>query len=147
MSERFPIQKEFGEVKSSEGEILITKFGSKGEVVGRAKYFERAEPSPHLVLSSLNVASGEKGKGFATQLMAEAERISQESGKPMLLYDAILVYGNANPDATGMYGRRPGWTRLREANGKATHYYVYGSRDPEFFSQILKKAAGARKKI
>lgn len=134
-----PIQTEFGDPERRSGGIDIKKFGSE-EVVGGAEFRRREEPSPHYVLSSLNVKTAERGKGFSSQLLDEAERMSAETGTPVVLYDAMeFPFTDQNEKAKGMYGNRPGWIRLKNPNGSFTGYYVFGSEDTEFHAALLEQ--------
>ena len=137
MTERIPIQKEFGEVVRNGERLEIKKFGTN-EVVGGIDFWEMDKP-PHYSLDTLKIENKEeRGKGFASQLLAEAERISRQTNIPIVLYDGMLLYsGDQNSNAIGMYRKRSGWTRLKDSDGETTKWYVYGSQDPKFFSQIL----------
>ena len=145
MDENFPqrkeIQKEFGEIERLGNHLAIFKYGTN-EAVGEASIAEPTRPFPHIVLLQLDVYKAEqRGKGFASQLMEEVERMSRESGKPVVLCDVTAEDGEQNPKAVGMYGKRPGWTRLQSSGGVVSNRYVYGTTDPELLEKFYEMYA------
>lgn len=137
MSEALRPERETGKI-TSDGERLEIKRTGTNEVVGYADLLEQDDP-PRYELFYISVKDVEnRGKGFASQLMSEIERISSETGKPVVLFDAILDPGmDSEHSAVGMYGKRAGWARLRSPKG-ATKVYVYGPHDAVFDEKILR---------
>ena len=140
MSERLlpqkEIQKEFGEVERIGPLILIKRFGTKEEV-GRASLVENDKPIPHLTLLNVDVPESERGKGFASQILAEVERISEEAHRPVILYDVTERYHREqNPKAIHMYGKRTGWVPVLDAHGVPIDRYMYGISDPAILAKF-----------
>ena len=107
MSESLPIQKEFGEVERLGNKIQIKKFGTE-RVVGQIVLLQKTEPIPHYLAHWLWVGRKDQGKGFASQIMSEVERVSDESGIPVVLHEAIDL--EQNQHAADIYEKRRGWT-------------------------------------
>ena len=130
LSPHTEVQKEFGEIERFAHRIAIFKYGTR-EAVGEASIVENNKPVPHLILLNLDVHKAEeRGKGFASQIMEEVERMSKEKGKPVILYDVTdRHHKEQNPKAIGMYGKREGWTQLIGEDGIVTNRWVYGTTD------------------
>lgn len=114
----------------------MRKFGTR-EMIGLLNFTECGNP-PHYSVSSVFILSPERGKGFASQLLAEIEKVSRETGKPIVLRDGTSDAHGQNQKAVGLYDKREGWTRLRKSDGTVTKVCVYGTQDPIFFSEVLK---------
>lgn len=142
MIESFNSQKEFGEIERKSNSIEIKKFGTD-EIIGRLDYVNESIPVPHYYIEFLSIEPPiEQGKGFASQLMAEMERMSQESSLPIVLYDAIHLGQRQNPGSVGMYNKRPGWVEMDPEYRKLDGYYIYGLRDHKLLDQFVKEYAG-----
>jgi GNAT superfamily N-acetyltransferase len=132
--EGIPAQKEFGEIVRDEDTLEIRKFGTE-TVVGRINLVKATQPVEHIQISTLMVNKDEQGKGFASQLMAEVEKMSKEQNVPLLLNDAIDENKSGqNQGSVGMYAKRKGWTSLPDRYGRPTYYFVYGAED-----KVIKK--------
>ena len=120
--------------------LVIFKYGTD-EAVGEASIVEPERPFPHIVLLNLSVHRPEqRGKGFSSQLMEEIERMSMDTGKPVVLYDATAGDGGEqNPEAVGMYGKRPGWVQLKGPHGTVTDRYVYGTTDDGLLRKLYER--------
>ncbi|MDO8514273.1 MAG: GNAT family N-acetyltransferase [bacterium] len=134
MNEALPIQKEFGEIERMGNKIQIKKFGSES-ISGTISLSKNMFPVPHYVAHFLWVGKKDQGKGLASQLMAEVERISRESGEPILLGDAVEP--DQNPLAVGMYGKRAGWVQIPDSKGEPTSRYIYGLANPKLLTVFL----------
>jgi GNAT superfamily N-acetyltransferase len=127
--EKLPIQKEFGDIERekwgrSGHRLEIKKFGTE-EIAGSITLEKHREPLPHYIAQSLYVFPKQQGKGFATQLLEEVERISRETGVPVILHDGVKE--DQNSQAVGMYADLRGWTEVLDSkespSGKS---YIYG---------------------
>lgn len=140
--EGFNSQKEFGEIERKTNSIEIKKFGTD-EIIGELTYVKESDPVPHYYIESLNVDPPiEQGKGFASQLMAEMEKISQESSIPIVLFDAIIRHPRQNPGSIGMYGKHRGWIEMFPDNMRLRDYFIYGTHDDELLARFAKKYEG-----
>ncbi|KKW35665.1 MAG: hypothetical protein UY83_C0005G0046, partial [Candidatus Adlerbacteria bacterium GW2011_GWA1_54_10] len=141
MNEGMPTQKEFGEVIEFEDGFQIKRLGTKDDIVAQATLAESPVFQNCYFLADVMVYKPEdQGKGFASQLMAAAEKKSRDSGKPIVLNDGTdLEREKQNAQSVGFYERRPGWTRVVRSDGSMTSYVIYGSQDPELIRNILER--------
>ena len=145
MNEKAERSKVVGEIFKGPGPDGSTMFYIRrpqtDTVVGEAEFLESPNYPGCYVLTEMKVKHDEQGKGFASQLMAEAERISRKTNKPIIIEDGIWPDDeNQNPKSVGMYDKRPGWTRVVRADRSPTHYLVYGTQDPELFERLIENA-------
>ncbi|KKW08667.1 MAG: hypothetical protein UY44_C0008G0032 [Candidatus Kaiserbacteria bacterium GW2011_GWA2_49_19] len=138
MNELLTIRKEFGEIERLGSTINIRKFGSES-IAGSISLVPLSEPIRLYLVYDLKVEREEQGKGFASQLMAEVEKISRESSMPVVLHDATDKEKKGgktqNPLSIGMYKKRKGWVEVMDPS-QTYPVYVYGTRD-KVFEQIV----------
>jgi hypothetical protein len=143
--EGIPVQKEFGEIRRNENHFEIRKFGTD-KVVGELDFYEYERPIKHYYLADLRAVGDEQGKGYASQLMAEMESLSDESHVPVVVIDGIDKHDpGQNARSVGMYGRRRGWIPMSDEQGMAPGHYIYGLEDKDMLRKFIDQYNGTGK--